>query len=240
MSVFSELITALSKAARSLSTPGMLWQALWPALLSLIVWSVLAMVVWVDALALVAGFVPQLPWSGWEWISQWAAAFLMLAGFATLIYLTAILLVAVVVLPRLINSVALRDYPELGRHGENVFWGSLGTTLGAGAVFVIGGLLSLPLLLIPGMILVLPFLWTAWLNQRTFRFDALAEHATRKELASLVTARRSQFYAAGAVSALVAYIPLVQFLAPAFTALIFVHLGLAALRRQRQEQGVEL
>jgi CysZ protein len=143
-------------------------------------------------------------------------------------------------LPRLIDLVAAHDYPELGRHGENVFWGSLGNTLGAGAIFVVGCLVMLPLLLIPGALLVLPLLWGTWLNQRTFRFDALAEHATRSEMQSLIRDNRSRFYFAGLGTAAAAHVPLANLLAPAFTALVFVHLGLAALRRLRQEEGIVL
>jgi CysZ protein len=89
---------------------------------------------------------------------------------------------------------------------------------------------------------VLPLLWGAWLNQRTFRFDALAEHATRGELQAGLVAREPQPLLAwpGLGTAAVAYVPLVNLLAPAFTALVFVHLGLAALRRRRQEGGVIL
>jgi uncharacterized protein involved in cysteine biosynthesis len=166
--------------------------------------------------------------------------FLLLAAFAALVYSTAIFLVAVFALPRLINLVAARDYPDLGRHGENVFWGSLGNTLGAGAIFVAGCFVMLPLLLIPGALLVLPLLWGSWLNQRTFRFDALAEHATRTEMQRLASENRGRFYFAGVGTAAVAHVPLVNLLAPALTALVFVHLGLATLRRQRQKKGIEL
>ena len=45
---------------------------------------------------------------------------------------------------------------------------------------------------------------------------------------------------AGLATAAAAYVPLLNLLAPAFAALVFVHLGLAALRRRRQEGGVVL
>lgn len=235
-----EVYAAFSRSLRDLTRGEVLWQALWPPLLALLLWLAVAVAVWANGVALMAQVVPQLPWAGWEWVAHWAAIFLLLAALASLVYITAIMLVAVFALPRLINLVAARDYPDLGRHGENVFWGSLGNTLGAGAVFVFGSLLMLPLLLIPGVLLVMPLAWGAWLNQRTFRFDALAEHATRAEMQRLVRENRSRFYVAGLATAAVAHMPLVNLLAPAVTALVFVHLGLAALRRQRQEGGIEL
>lgn len=235
-----DVFAAFTKSLRDLTRPEVLWQAIWPPLLALLLWLVVGFAWWSQGVALMTRILPQLPWSGWEWVAQWAAAFLLLAAFAALVYITAIMLVAVFALPRLINLVAGRDYPDLGRHGENVFWGSLGNTLGAGAMFVVGSLVLLPLLLIPGVLLVLPLLWSAWLNQRTFRFDALAEHATRKEMQGLLRSNRKQFYVAGFGTAALAYLPLLNLLAPALTALVFVHFGLAALRRQRRQEGVEL
>lgn len=235
-----EVFAAFGRALRDMARGEVLWQALWPPLLALALWIAVALAFWTRGVALMARLVPQLPWSGWEWVSQWAAAFLLLAAFAALAYATAVFLVAVFALPRLVDIVARRDYPELGRHGENAFRGSLGNTLAAGAIFLAGGLAMLPLLLIPGAVLVLPLLWGAWFNQRTFRFDALAEHATASEMERLARENRSRFLFAGLGTAAVAHVPLANLLAPAFTALVFLHLGLAALRRQRREGGVEL
>lgn len=236
----NELLVAFGKATRDLTRGDILWHVFWPPMVAAILWGAVGVLIWAHGLALMAQLVPQLPWAGWEWVAHWAAVFLLLAAFATLIYLTALFLVAVVVLPYLITYVASRDYPDLVRHGENAFWRSLVNTLVAGGVFLFGGLLSLPLLLIPGVVLVLPLFWTAWLNQRTFRVDALAEHATGAELTQLVKARKSSFYLAGTGCALLAHVPLVQLVAPVLTALVFVHLGLAALREQRRLQGIQV
>lgn len=238
-----EVFAAFTRSLRDLTRGDVLWQAIWPPLVAMVLWIAVAVAVWGHGVTLMAGIVsmvPPLPWTGFEWVAHWAAVFLLLAAFTSLVYITAILLVAVFALPRLIRLVAEHDYPELVRHGENVFWGSLGNTLGAGAIFVVGCLVMLPLLLIPGALLVLPLLWGTWLNQRTFRFDALAEHATRSEMQSLIRGNRSRFYFAGLGTAAAAHVPLANLLAPAFTALVFVHLGLAALRRLRQEEGVVL
>ena len=235
-----EVFAALSKALRDLTRAEVLWHALWPPLAALLLWIAIGFATWAHGVALMERIMPGLPWAGWEWVAQWAAVFLLLAAFAALTYITAILLVAVFALPLLINLVAAHDYPDLGRHGEDVFWGSLGNTLGAGAIFLVGSLAMLPLLLIPGALLVLPLLWSAWLNQRAFRFDALAEHATPGEMQLMVREDGRNFYMAGLATAAAAYVPLLNLLAPAFAALVFVHLGLAALRRRRQEGGVVL
>lgn len=235
-----ELLSAFSRSLRDLTRGDVLWQALWPPLAALLFWVIAGWLAWDVGIAWLEQLIPALPWQGWEFLSRWAAVFLMLAALGVLIYLTAITLVAVFALPRLLNIVAARDYPELGRHGENVFWGSLGNTLIAGVIFLVLGLLMLPLLLIPGMLLVLPLMLVAWMNQRTFRVDALAEHATPTELRRIGREQRKGFYIAGVATAVAANVPVLNLLAPAFTALVFVHYGLMALRQLRRQGGVEL
>ncbi len=235
-----ELLAAFARAARDFARADILWQAVWPPLVALGVWGVVATAVWAHGIALISGMLPAFWRPGWAWMAHWASVFLLLAAFAALVYATALMLVAIFSLPRMLALVAARDYPDVLPHGENVFWGSLANTLAAGAIYVVGWLATLPLLLVPGAILMLPLAWTAWLNQRTFRFDALAGHATRSELRTLTARLRPRFYVAGFGTALTAHIPVVNLLAPAYTALVFVHLALGGLRRLRQESGVEL
>ena len=56
----------------------------------------------------------------------------------------------------------------------------------------------------------------------------------------LINERKPAFYLAGVGGALLAHVPLLQLLAPTYTALVFIHLGLTALREQRRAQGVVL
>jgi hypothetical protein len=236
----SETFTAFGKAIRDLARGDILWHVFWPPLVAVTLWGLIGFFIWAHGIRMLTQILPQLPWSGWEWVAHWAAIFLLLMSFATLIYLTALLLVAIVVLPHLIHVISARDYPDLVRHGENAFIRSLSNTLIAGVIFIAGILLSLPLLLLPGVILVFPLFWTAWLNQRTFRVDSLVEHATEEELSAIVKTQKSTFYLAGAACSLLAHVPIIQFVTPIFTALVFVHLSLQMLREQRRQEGVTL
>ncbi|HEX8963086.1 MAG TPA: EI24 domain-containing protein [Rhodocyclaceae bacterium] len=235
-----EVFAAFSKAARDLVRAEILWLAIWPMLVALALWGFVGSLVWGSALGLISDVLPNLQGEIWSWLAHWAAVFLLLAAFASLVYATALLLVAVIGLPRMLTLVAARDYPDVVRHGENPFWRSLGNTLAATGIFVVGWLLTLPLLLIPGAILVLPVAWTSWFNQRTFRVDALVEHATGGELRTIIGRWRPRFYFAGFGTAVTAHVPFVNLLAPAYTALVFVHLALSSLRALRREGGVEL
>ena len=233
-----EVLRACFLATRDLLRPGMLFHALWPPILSLVGWGLVAQAVWAPARERVQASFPDWAWLSGGWWSDWIANIFLLMAFAPLAYFTTLMLLAAFALPRMMNVVAASDYPDLVRQGRGAFWGSIVNTLVAGSLFVIGWLLTLPFLLIPGVLLVMPFFWLAWINQRTFRFDALAEHATPPERARIVRSGRSLLFAAGAVSALVAHIPIVNFLAPAWTALLFVHLCLMRLRLERREGTV--
>ena len=91
-----------------------------------------------------------------------------------------------------------------------------------------------PLWLIPGMGLVLPIYWLAWLNRRTFAYDALAAHATKDEWKALFDKHRGKLLLLGVLLGLLAHVPIIGLLAPAFGALAYVHYGLEALRRERK------
>lgn len=231
----AEVLRACMLATRDLLRPGMLFHALWPPVLAMVVWAVIARLVWSPAQTWLLQNFPDWNWLTSSGISGWVASFVLLMAFAPMVYFTTLMLLAAFALPRMMRIVADSDYADLARRGGNAFWGSIVNTLVAGVLFVAGWLLSLPLLLIPGVLLVMPAIWLAWINQRTFRFDALAEHASSAERQALVRENRAALYMAGIVSALVAHVPIVNFLAPAWTALLFVHLCLARLRLQRQE-----
>jgi CysZ protein len=232
------LLQAILKSLHDLTRRDILWQALWPPLASLIAWSGIAVMVWQPMSRWLLANLPD--WSWLDWLGPYLVHVVLILFFAPLVYMTTVLLVATFSLPRMMAIVAARDYPDVTRYGSAAaaFWGSLGNSAVAAAIFVAGWLVTLPLLLIPGVLLVAPLLWAAWLNQRTFRYDVLAEHATADERTLLIRRQRSNFWGAGIVSSLAAHVPIANVMAPAFGALLFVHLGLAALRQTRGTDGV--
>lgn len=228
------------RAGRDLMRLDILLQALWPPVAAFLVWSLVAWFAWQPAAAWVVANLPD--WSWLNWLGPWLAHVAVFFLFAPLVYVTVLLLVAVFALPRMMAIIALRDYPDLSRQGSPgvAFWGSLVNTVVAGCIFILGWLLTLPLLLVPGGLLVLPLFWAAWLNQRAFRFDALAEHALPEERKAIVRRERAGLYLGGLVGALLAYVPILHLLALPYTAILFVHLCLGGLRTLRKEQGVSL
>ena len=72
-----------------------------------------------------------------------------------------------------------------------------------------------------------------WANQRLLRYDALAEHADRQEMRAIFRERRGHLYLLGLLLALLAYIPVVGFVAPVLFGLAFIRYLLGALEQHR-------
>ena len=136
----------------------------------------------------------------------------------------------------LIRIVAERHYPELRRENGGSFVGSLWNALIAVIVFIALWGVTLPLWLI-GVGVIVPFAAAAYLNQRLFRYDAIAEHASAGEMAALFKDERGGWWALGGLTGLVQFVPLLNLLGPVFAALAFIHYGLARLAQQRQRSA---
>ncbi len=194
---------------------------------------------------LVAVFIEQPPMT---WITAWGALWLAnllaaLGGWLVLLsasYLIAIVLTAVVVMPLLLNHLADADYADLARMGKDSLVAASWNSVWAAVLFIIGWLLTLPLWLIPGFGLVLPFFWMAWLNRRTFAYDALSVHATDAEWGELRRQLSTPLLALGFVMALLTLVPFVGLFAPSLAALAYIHYCLEALRRLRQGSVVSV
>jgi hypothetical protein len=232
----ADVMLALIRSLSTLARPRIWLLMVGPGLLALLVWIGLT-VFMLDSL--IAGFIAVPPMS---WLTGWGAVWLaklfaVLGGWLLILaatYVTAMLLAAIFVLPLLLNQVAASDYPELARMGKDSVTASTWNSLSAALMFIAGWLLTLPLWLIPGLGLVLPLFWMAWLNRRTFTYDALAVHATDEEWRELRRRHAAPLLMLGITLALVAHIPVIGLLAPTLAALAYIHYALEALRKMRQ------
>ncbi len=243
-----DIVRALGRALRSIMRRDIFWHLLWPGVAATVVWIGIAVAAWSPLIDALMGWIEGLTWvGGWISASELTAAVVLVLlkiavalAFVPLIYVSAAIIVAVVALPMMLERVAVRDYADLERRHGGSNLGSVWNALGATALFMLALLLSLPFWLIPGVGLVVSVLLTGWLNQRAFGYDALMLHADRAELADLPRRERMGMLALGGSTAMLAYVPVVNFIAPAFAGLAFVHYMLEALRRERVARGVTL
>jgi uncharacterized protein involved in cysteine biosynthesis len=177
-----------------------------------------------------------------SWIAEWGAAWLakalaVLAGWLAILsasYLVAMLLTAVFVLPLILGHVAARDYPDLARLGDDSFAASAWNSVWAAVLFIAGWAVTLPLWLIPGFGVFLPLFWMAWLNRRTFAYDALSAHATPGEARELRRHKALPLFGLGFVGAAVTHVPVAGLFAPSLAALAYTHFCLESLRELRR------
>lgn len=231
----ADVVLALMRSFASLRR-GRIWlYVLAPALFSLVLWVALA--VWGLGL-LVEWLLSHPPMTiliGWG--VAWLATVLAYTGAWMAIfagaYLTTSLLAAIVIMPLMLKQLAETDYRDVAPMGKDSFTAAAVNSIFASILFIVGWLLTLPLWIIPGLSLILPLLLMAWLNRRTFAYDALSMHATEVEWQSLRGQHKGSMFMLGLTMALLAHIPIIGLLVPALAALSFVHYGLETLRRSR-------
>jgi len=166
------------------------------------------------------------------WLAHGILLLVQLLLFVPLVMLTALVITALFAMPALIRLVAERDYPQLKRESGGGLVGSVWNAVIAIAWFVVLWGVTLPLWLI-GIGVIVPFIAAAYLNQRLFRYDAIAEHASADEMTALFKSERGGWWGLGLLTGLVQFVPLLNLLGPVFAALAFIHYGLARVQQQR-------
>jgi Etoposide-induced protein 2.4 (EI24) len=190
------------------------------------------------------------------------APLVVVALAVPVIVLLSLVLVALIMTPALVSLVAQRRFSTLERkHGAGLFTSAV-VSLGATLVALVATVASMPLWLIPPLVLLLPPLIWGWLTTQVMSFDVLAEHASSSErkairrehrwpllamgvITGYLGAAPSMIWAIGAITVMFAPVLIaisiwLYTLIFAFAALWFAHYGLAALALKRQEAVVEV
>ncbi len=213
-----------------------------------------------DASAIVTTMLDWLQGIGAGALKPVLAPLIVIFAVTPLIVVVSLLIVALLMAPALVALVAERRFPALERKRGGSWLGALVWSLGSTLLALVALIVSVPLWLVPPLILILPPLIWGWLTYRVMAYDALAEHASRQErneilrryrgwllgigvLTGFLGAAPSLLWASGALFA-VAFVVLVPFavwvytLVFAFSALWFAHFSLAALQSLRAEAVV--
>ena len=183
------------------------------------------------------------------------APLIVVFAVTPLIVLLSLLVVAILMTPSLVTMVAERRFGQLERKRGGSLLASLLWSLGSTVLALIALLVSIPLWLIPPLILILPPLIWGWLTYRVMAFDALADHASKPERIELLRRHRSSLFTIGVITGymgaapsllwasgalfVVAFVILVPVaiwiytLVFAFSSLWFTHYSLAALQNMR-------
>jgi Etoposide-induced protein 2.4 (EI24) len=221
--------------------------------------AVAAVTSWLQAHALLQSLLGWLDGVGLGGLRHVFAPLVVLVLATPMIVLLCLLLVALLMSPAMTSLVGQRRFPALERKqggslGMSLLW-SMGSTLAALFALVV----SMPLWLVPPLVLILPPLIWGWLTYRVFSFDALALHASRAERKAILRENRGSLLLMGVLSGYLGAAPtllwasgaMVVALAPllvpaaiwiytlvfAFASLWFAHFTLAALQRLREREA---
>ncbi|WP_162587974.1 EI24 domain-containing protein [Variovorax sp. RA8] len=205
--------------------------------------------------------------SFWGWIGRLfsgdvtsvVAPMVVVIAATPLLVVVALLVVSGLMAPALTRLVAERRFPALEEKKGASFVGSVFRSLGLTVLALLALVVSMPLWLIPPLVLILPPLIWGWLTYRVMSFDALAEHASPEERATLLRAHRLPLLGIGVLCGYLGAAPSIVWasgllfvaaflvLAPlaiwiytlvfAFSALWFSHYCLDALAKLRAQRA---
>jgi hypothetical protein len=175
------------------------------------------------------------------------------------IVITTLLFVAMFMTPAMVAMVAERRFPRLERKKGGSLLASVLWSLGSTLLATLALLVSIPLWLVPPLILVLPPLIWGWLTYRVMSYDALADHASSEERRQIFKENRLTLLGIGVLSGYLGTVPsliwasgamfvaMAPILVPvaiwlytlvfAFSSLWFAHYALAALEQLRMKNG---
>jgi uncharacterized protein involved in cysteine biosynthesis len=234
------IVRALFDAARYLGHPAVLAVLLVPMLAALVVWVGLAWGFWGSWVAAIRDGLVAASDGGWlghldiATFAGAAAVTLLILLLVPAVLVTAMLVAAVFVMPALVELVARRDYPQLERRSGGTAIGSLWNALAAIGAFAALWIVTLPVWLLIGPLAApLPWLLSAYLNQRLFRYDALSEHGDPGEMRQVFERRFGGLFVLGLATGALYFVPLVNLVAPTFASLAYIHYCLAELQRLR-------
>ena len=170
-----------------------------------------------------------------------------------------LLVVATMMAPQMVQLVAKRRFPLLEKSGGSSLLKSAGWALMSTLAALLAIVVTLPLWLIPPLVLVLPPLIWGWLTYRVFAYDALADHASADERREIFARHRWWLLGMGVFTGYLGAAPsliwslgftavaLAPVLVPvsiwlytlifAFASLWFTHFGLSALQGLRAERA---
>ncbi len=205
--------------------------------------------------------------SVWGWIGRFfpgsvtasVAPLVVVVAATPLIVVISLLVVSGFMAPALTRLVAERRFPSLERKKGSSVVVSLLRSLGLTLLAVLALVVSMPLWLIPPLVLILPPLIWGWLTYRVMSYDAMSEHASAEERSAILRIHRlpllgigvlcgylgaapSLVWASGLLfaAAFFVLIPLaiwIYTLVFAFCALWFSHYCLDALARLRSQRA---
>lgn len=236
----SFIVRATTSACRDLIRFKIAWIIIWPILVSTLLWLIIGFIFQDSFSELILLVLSEMGIGEWlqnmesGWITSGIQSLIHIILFIPLVIITTLLITTIFVMPALIKLVAKRSYPELKRKHGGTLGGSIVNAILASAIFILIWIITVPLWAV-GAGIIIPFVAAAFMNQQLFRYDALSEHASEQEIKIICASNRYSLWGLGLLTGLFQFVPILNLMAPIFTALAFIHFGLEHLKLLRAE-----
>jgi hypothetical protein len=217
--------------------------------------------VWLESSAWMESATRWLADMGMSGLKNALAPLLVIFAITPLLVVLVLFFVALMMMPAIVNLVARRRFGALERkHGASFARGAL-WSFASMLLAMVALVISIPLWLIPPLILILPPLIWGWLTYRVMAFDALADHASSDERRLVFKKHRGWLLLMGVTTGYLGAAPSIVWasgwvfaaafpilipaaiwiytLVFAFSSLWFAHYCLAALGQMRASPVVE-
>ncbi len=236
------LYKALANALTNLFHPKILGLTLLPVLLAIVFWVGLSWWYWQDWVVIVGNLLAHTPLDEYllrheiHWLAASVTTVLLILLLFPVILVTALLVTSVLAMPLMVKYVGESNYIRLEQKRGGTVLGSLWNASVATVIFILLWLVTLPLWLFGLPAVILPVLLSAYLSQRLFRYDALAEHASPEEFEQILERSSIQLYMLGAILSLTQFVPLLNLFSPVYIGLAYIHFCLGELQQLRSGQ----
>ena len=211
--------------------------------------------VWLESTAWLESLTVWLADMGLGGLKNALAPLIVIFAVTPVVVVLVLFFVAVLMTPAIVNLVSKRRFPDLERRNGASFLHSALWSFVSMVLALLAFVVTLPLWLIPPLILVLPPLIWGWLTYRVLTFDAVADHASSEERKAIFRTHRFWLLVMGVATGYLGAAPSIVwasgwFFAAAFPVLIpvaiwiytlvfvfsslwFAHYCLAALSQMR-------
>ncbi|MBC7715593.1 MAG: EI24 domain-containing protein [Pseudorhodobacter sp.] len=209
---------------------------------------------------IVGSFMAWLDKMGFASLKLVLAPMLVVFVITPLIVVLALMAVAILMTPSMLNLVRDRRFPDLERKRGGSTLGSIFVSGWAVLVALLVMVVSIPFWLIPPLVLILPPLIWGWLTYKVMVYDVLSEHASKDERRQLIRQHKGPLLGMGVITGYLGaapslvwasgamFIAMAPVLVPlaiwiytlvfAFSALWFSHYALSALQAMRVAKAV--
>jgi hypothetical protein len=192
----NQLIASFWRALVYCFHPRVVVLSLLPVVFLMASTAALAALFWQDAVTALGGLLEPsvILKTVWAWLDAVGLASVktMLTPLLLIVVLTPLMVVVTLLgvsqlmTPALVKLVALQRFPQLERRHGASFGASLVWALACSLMALAAMVVSVPMWIVPPLVLVLPPLIWGWLTARIMAFDALADHASAQERRSLL------------------------------------------------------